>query len=60
MGVDVTDRWRARERLALLTESGGRIGSSPDIGRTAQDLVSVAVPPLADFAAVAHLDSVLA
>ena len=59
MGVDVTDRWRARERLALLTESGGRIGSTLDISRTAQELASVAVPWLADFVAVDLLDSVL-
>jgi PAS domain S-box-containing protein len=60
MGVDVTERWRAKERLALLTESGGRIGSTLDIGRTAQELAMVAVPKLADFAAVDLLDSVLA
>lgn len=60
MGVDVTDRWRARERLALLTESGGRIGTTLDISRTAHELASVAVPRLADFAAVDLLDPVLA
>ncbi|MEE1827039.1 SpoIIE family protein phosphatase [Streptomyces sp. BE20] len=59
MGVDVTDRWRARERLALLSESGGRIGSTLDIGRTAQELTEVAVPRMADLVLVDLLDSAL-
>ncbi|MFJ1705616.1 SpoIIE family protein phosphatase [Kitasatospora sp. NPDC088346] len=60
MGVDVTERWRTRERLALLSESGGRIGSTLDIRRTAQELADVAVPRLADFVFVDLLESVLA
>ena len=59
MGVDVTERWRARQRLALLTESGGRIGSTLDISRTAQELADVAVPKLADLVVVDLLESVL-
>jgi PAS domain S-box-containing protein len=59
MGIDVTDRRRAKERLALLTEAGERIGSSLDIIRTAQDLADTAVPRLADFVTVDLLDSVL-
>ncbi|MFD5088221.1 SpoIIE family protein phosphatase [Kitasatospora sp. NPDC058406] len=59
MGVDVTDRWRARERLALLSESGGRIGSTLDISRTAQELTDVAVPRMADLVLVDLLDSAL-
>nr|WP_322753376.1 SpoIIE family protein phosphatase [Frankia sp. Cas3] len=59
VSVDVTDRWRAQQRLALLTEASTRIGTSLDVGLTAQDLADVAVPRLADFVAVDLLDSVL-
>ncbi|GAA0670927.1 SpoIIE family protein phosphatase [Kitasatospora atroaurantiaca] len=59
MGMDVTDRWKARERLALLNEAGARIGSTLDIMRTAQELADFAVPRLADFTAVDLLESVL-
>ncbi|MEU0600352.1 SpoIIE family protein phosphatase [Streptomyces sp. NPDC006393] len=40
-----------RERM-LLNEAGTRIGTTLDIARTAQELTDVAVPRLADFAAV--------
>ncbi len=49
---DITDRWRARERLVLLNEASARIGSTLDVTRTAQELADVAVPRLADFAAI--------
>ncbi|WP_394814921.1 SpoIIE family protein phosphatase [Streptomyces millisiae] len=57
--MDVTDRWEARERLALITEASGRIGSTLNIDRTAQELADIAVPRLADFAAVDLLEPVL-
>ncbi|NUS50377.1 MAG: PAS domain-containing protein, partial [Nocardioidaceae bacterium] len=57
--VDVTDRWRARQRMNLLNEAGMRIGTSLDVARTAQELADVAVPGLADFAAVDLRDPVL-
>ncbi|MDG9715667.1 SpoIIE family protein phosphatase [Streptomyces sp. DH24] len=57
--VDVTERHRARQRLALLDRAGRRIGRSLDINRTAQELADVAVPELADFVAVDLLESVL-
>ncbi|MEU8133676.1 SpoIIE family protein phosphatase [Streptodolium elevatio] len=57
--VDVTDRWRARRRMALLSEAGMRIGTTLDVARTAQELADVAVPGLADFAAVDLRESVL-
>ena len=44
MGIDVTDRWRARERLALLSEASEHIGSTLDVMRTAQELAEFAVP----------------
>ncbi|MEU1668811.1 SpoIIE family protein phosphatase [Streptomyces sparsogenes] len=59
MGMDVTDRWRARERLALLSEASAKIGSTLDVLRTAQELADFAVPRLADFVTVDLLESVL-
>ncbi|PYC77721.1 protein phosphatase [Streptomyces tateyamensis] len=59
MAVDITDRWRSRQRLALLTDSGARIGTTLDFTTTAEELLSVAVPRLADFATVDLLEPVL-
>ncbi|MGW2619141.1 SpoIIE family protein phosphatase [Streptomyces sp. NPDC001500] len=50
--VDITDRHRARQRLALLDRAGRRIGSSLDIVRTAQELADAAVPGFADVVTV--------
>ncbi|UGQ11676.1 SpoIIE family protein phosphatase [Yinghuangia sp. ASG 101] len=49
---DTTEEHMARERLALLNDASVRIGSTLDLTRTAQELVDVAVPRLADFATV--------
>jgi len=57
--VDVTERHRARQRLALLDRAGARIGRTLDIERTAQELADVAVPELADYVAVDLLETVL-
>jgi PAS domain S-box-containing protein len=57
--VDVTERHRARKRLALLDRAGQHIGRTLDVARTAQELADVAVPELADFVAVDLLESVL-
>ncbi|MGP3923468.1 SpoIIE family protein phosphatase [Streptomyces sp. 8N616] len=57
--VDVTDRWRARQRLAILNDASTRIGNSLDVRRTAQELAEVAVPMLADFVCVDLLASVV-
>ncbi|MBN0048452.1 sodium/proline symporter PutP [Streptomyces actuosus] len=59
MIIDVTERWRAQERLALLNDAGARIGSTLDVTRTAQELADEAVPALADFVAVDVLDAVI-
>ena len=59
MVLDVTDRWRARERLALLNEVGAQTGSTLDVMHTAQTLADISVPRLADFVAVDLLDSVI-
>ncbi|MFI9822758.1 SpoIIE family protein phosphatase [Streptomyces sp. NPDC052013] len=57
--VDITDRHRARQRLALLDRAGEHIGRSLDIMRTAQELADVAVPGLADVVTVDLLETVL-
>ncbi|MDX6352191.1 MAG: hypothetical protein QOF84_6981 [Streptomyces sp.] len=59
MVMDVTDRRRARERLALLNEAATLVGSTLDIVRTAQELADFAVPRLCDFITVDLLDAVL-
>ncbi|WP_326580328.1 SpoIIE family protein phosphatase [Streptomyces sp. NBC_00481] len=57
--VDVSERHRARTRLALLDRAGEHIGRTLDVRRTAQELADVVVPTLADFVTVDLLDSVL-
>ncbi|WP_406336069.1 SpoIIE family protein phosphatase [Streptomyces sp. NBC_00203] len=42
----------ARQRMLLLNDATARIGTTEDVRRTAQELADVAVPRLADFAAV--------
>ncbi len=58
IAIDVTEQHVARERLALLNEASTRIGGTLDMTRTADELVQVAVPRLADFATVDLLESV--
>jgi PAS domain S-box-containing protein len=58
MSFDVTEQHLARKRLALVNEASTRIGATLDVTRTAEELVEVAVPGLADFATVDLLDSV--
>ncbi|MDN3293308.1 SpoIIE family protein phosphatase [Streptomyces ficellus] len=64
--IDVTDRYRAateaeraRDRLALVADASVRIGTTLDLEQTARELADIAVPELADVAAVDLLDSVL-
>ncbi|MFF3767693.1 SpoIIE family protein phosphatase [Streptomyces sp. NPDC001922] len=59
MVLDITENYRARQRLALLNKASERIGSSLDVLRTAQELADVAVPDLADFVTVDLLDVML-
>ncbi|MEU9447624.1 SpoIIE family protein phosphatase [Streptomyces sp. NPDC048277] len=56
---DVTDRHRARRRLALLNEASARIGTSLDVTQTARELAQVAVDGLADYCSVDLLKPVL-
>ncbi|TXS70160.1 PAS domain S-box protein [Streptomyces sp. me109] len=58
MSVDVTDRRRARERLAILGEAGRRIGTTLDVMRTGQELADMSVPLLADYVSVDLAESV--
>ncbi|WP_030815374.1 SpoIIE family protein phosphatase [Streptomyces sp. NRRL S-337] len=55
---DITGRYRARRRLALLNEASARIGTTLDVSRTACELAEVAVPSLADYASVDLLQAV--
>lgn len=57
--VDVTERHRARQRLALLDRAGERIGRTLDIERTAQELADAAVPDFADLVTVDLLEWVV-
>ncbi len=59
MVMDVTDRWNAQHRLALINDAGARIGSTLDVTRTAQELADFAVPRFADFVVVDLLEPVL-
>ncbi|MEV5886045.1 SpoIIE family protein phosphatase [Streptomyces sp. NPDC052020] len=64
--VDVTDRYRAgveaeaaRRRLAVVADASARIGTTLELDRTAHELADVAVPELADVAAVDLLEAVV-
>ncbi|MFC8426646.1 SpoIIE family protein phosphatase [Streptomyces sp. NPDC057236] len=56
---DTTEQHRARRRLALLNEAATAIGTTLDVVRTAEELVALMVPAVADFAAVDLHDWVL-
>ncbi|MCY0922302.1 MULTISPECIES: SpoIIE family protein phosphatase/ATP-binding protein [unclassified Streptomyces] len=49
----------ARRRLRLLYDAGVGVGTTLDVGRTAQELADVAVPRFADFATVELAEAVL-
>ncbi|OAH12875.1 phosphoserine phosphatase RsbU [Streptomyces jeddahensis] len=57
--TDISDRYRARQRLALLDRAAEHIGRTLDVIQTGQELADSAVPELADFVAVDLLESVL-
>ncbi|MEV5550768.1 SpoIIE family protein phosphatase [Streptomyces sp. NPDC052309] len=50
----------ARGRLSLLNEAGMRLGTTLDMGRTAEELARIAVPRFADLVVVDLLENVLA
>ncbi|MGY5128724.1 SpoIIE family protein phosphatase [Streptomyces nigrescens] len=49
----------AQERLKLIYDAGLRIGTTLDVGRTAEELAAVAVPRFADVVTVELLEPVL-
>ncbi|MFC8347409.1 SpoIIE family protein phosphatase [Streptomyces sp. NPDC057280] len=64
--VDVTEQHRAaveaesaRRRLAVIADASARIGTTLELDRTARELADVAVPELADIAAVDLLEAVV-
>jgi PAS domain S-box-containing protein len=57
--TDMTARYRAQLRLALLDRAGRYIGRSLDVLQTAQELADVAVGDLADIVTVDLLDVVI-
>jgi serine phosphatase RsbU (regulator of sigma subunit)/anti-sigma regulatory factor (Ser/Thr protein kinase) len=59
VGLDETEHRRARKRLALVNEASNRIGSTLDVGATAEELVAVAIPQLADMVLIDVRESVL-
>ncbi|MGP4028670.1 SpoIIE family protein phosphatase [Actinomadura sp. 3N407] len=56
--LDITGQYRSRQRLTLLNEASTAIGSTLNVTQTAQELVDVVVPRLADFAIVDLLEAV--
>ncbi|WP_405659231.1 SpoIIE family protein phosphatase [Streptomyces sp. NBC_01166] len=57
--LDTTEQFMARRRLAVLSKASGRIGSTLDVGRTAEELAELAVEDFADFVTVDLLSEVL-
>ncbi|HEU5417142.1 MAG TPA: SpoIIE family protein phosphatase [Streptosporangiaceae bacterium] len=56
---DVTEHQADRDRLSLVMDASRRIGATLDVGRTAEELVELVVPRLADLAMIDVQDSVL-
>jgi hypothetical protein len=56
---EVTGRARAQRRLALADEASARIGTTLDISQTGRELLSVAIPQVADAGAVDLLTTVI-
>ncbi len=59
VGLDITDRYVARQRLALLSRASGSIGRTLDIRRTAGELVELVVPEFAEAVTVDIFEPVL-
>ncbi|MFC5639125.1 SpoIIE family protein phosphatase [Streptomyces bullii] len=59
MATKFTGHLRARERLVLVNEASGSIGTTLDVVRTAQELTEVLVPRVSDFVSVDLFDEVL-
>jgi hypothetical protein len=57
--LEITERARNQRRLALVDEASARIGTTLDIGQTAEELLDVATARLADVGAVDLLATVI-
>ncbi|MFI2781110.1 SpoIIE family protein phosphatase [Streptomyces sp. ALB3] len=57
--LDTTEQFWARRRLAVLNKASMRIGSTLDVGRTAEELAQLAVEDFADFVTVDLLSEAL-
>lgn len=57
--LDTTEQFWARRRLAVLNKASMRIGSTLDVGRTAEELAELAIEDFADFVTVDLLSEVL-
>ncbi|MFE4454837.1 SpoIIE family protein phosphatase [Streptomyces sp. NPDC056796] len=57
--LDTTEQVRARRRMAVLSKASMRIGSTLDVGRTAEELAELAIEDFADFVTVDLLSEVL-
>ncbi|WP_371498336.1 SpoIIE family protein phosphatase [Kitasatospora sp. NBC_00374] len=58
-GVEVVRGTPDGDQLALLSEVGGRVGTTLDLDTTARELCDVLVPRVADFACVDLLDGLI-
>jgi serine phosphatase RsbU (regulator of sigma subunit) len=58
-GFDSSEQHWARQRLAVLDEAAVSIGTTLDLGRTAQELAELVIPRFADFVSVDLLEGVL-
>jgi hypothetical protein len=56
---DVTERVQNEHRLAIADEASTRVGTTLDITQTAEELLDVAIPRLADVGAVDLLSTVI-
>ncbi len=56
---DVTERAQNEHRLAIADEASTRVGTTLDIAQTAEELLDVAIPRLADVGAVDLLSTVI-
>ena len=56
---EVTERARGQRRLVLTDEASARIGTTLDVSQTGRELLSVAIPRLADAGAVDLLTTVI-
>lgn len=57
--LDITDRYRAQQRLALTVRAGVRIGTTLDMSTTAREIAEVVIPAFADGVTVDLVEGVL-